>query len=878
MRSHGWAAPVLAAACAWAFLWPADVASAQDLINGRKQARATRVRPDSVRLDGRLDDEVWRVAIPITDFVQAEPVEGAPPTDALEVRFLYDDGAIYVGAVMSRSGAAPIQAPMSRRDEGRQAEYLQIEIDSYLDRRTAYMFGVTASGVRLDHYHSTDEEDDPDADFDPVWEARTSATADGWTAELWLPFSQLRFNDLSEHVWGLNIKRWQPELNEETYWVVVGRTERGWSSRFGELRGIAGVRPARRLELLPYVSSSIKMTGDRDRANPFDDGVNLQPRAGADLKFGIGPNLTLEATVNPDFGQIEADPAEVNLSAFETFFSERRPFFLEGSNLLVGQTNNFFYSRRIGASPTGPATGDYVGYPETTTILGATKLTGRLPSGLSIGALAALTDEEYADTVRGNLFADVRVAPRAFWSVARVEQEFGSQGSNAGAQMTAMHRDLGAGDPLAALLTNTAITGAADTQLWFGDRTYLAQFSAGFTYVEGDPAAIERVQRANGHLFQRPDQPTVRLDPTRTSLGGAQFRMAFDKNAGAHWLWGGNLMIESPEFEPNDMGRLNYAGDFMSNARLTFRETQPNDWLRRYSVQLAMSGVSYYDRGLGSRLTLNPNGSFTFPNFWSAEWDIDFNLRGQDAQLTRGGPSMGTGRRFNIRGEVENEGSSTTRWSSAAFHNQSEFGEFGWGAEASVSLRPTPSLQLEVSPEYSRELVKRQYVTVRPGERPEVYGRRYIFGFIDRTTFVTELRATYTFKPDLTLDVYAEPFAASGRYEGYGELLAARSRFLRVYGEGNIGLERQPDNSVVITDGEDQFTIGNRDFNTRSYRSNVVLRWEWRPGSILYVVWQQNRASTSPTGEHVGVGDLFDAWSAPGDNVLAVKTTFWLAP
>src|SRR5882672_859618 len=326
---------VLLVSCIGASSASAGQPSAQ---GARKQARAVRVAPASIRLDGRLDDEAWQKAIPLGDFQQAEPVERAPTTDRMEIRFVYDDTALWIGARMESGG--PIQAPMSRRDDGDQAEYLQIELDTYLDRRTSYMFGVTAAGARLDHFHPSDDESVFDSQFDPVWQAKTNIDEHGWSAELWLPFSQLRFNDQPERIWGLNVKRWQPRLNEQDYWVVVGRTERGWASRFGDLRGIEGVEPKKRLELLPYVSSSSRMTANRDLKNPFDNGVNLAGRVGADMKIGIGSNLTLEATINPDFGQIEADPAEVNLTVFETIFTERRPFFIEGSNRLEPSASN----------------------------------------------------------------------------------------------------------------------------------------------------------------------------------------------------------------------------------------------------------------------------------------------------------------------------------------------------------------------------------------------------------------------------------------------------------------------------------------------------------------------------------------------------------
>ena len=369
---------------------------------GPKQAMAVRVADGGIRIDGTLDEPIWRTAPAVTSFVQAEPDEGAVPTDRMEVRFVYDDSALYIGARMFSTD--PVQAPLGRRDNGGQAESIQIELDTYFDRRTAYMFGVTAAGVRLDHYHPRDEENNRDDEYDPVWQARTVIIDGGWTAELWLPFAQLRFNERPERVFGLNIKRDVPASNEENYWALVRRTESGWASRFGELRGIEGVEPRGRLEVLPYVAGSSRVTGDRDRNDPFDDGKNLGGRVGADVKYGVGPNLTLDMAFNPDFGQIEADPAEVNLTVFETIFSERRPFFLEGNDVLTAGTGNYYYSRRIGARPSGSAVGDYIDRPETATILGAAKLTGRLASGTSIGFLGAVTDQEFARTSTDGLF------------------------------------------------------------------------------------------------------------------------------------------------------------------------------------------------------------------------------------------------------------------------------------------------------------------------------------------------------------------------------------------------------------------------------------------------------------------------------------------
>lgn len=296
-----------------------------------KYATALQVPSSSIRVDGRLDEAFWGQAPSITDFMQKEPVEGALPTERTEVRFVYDDKALYVGARMySSGGASSIQAPLGRRDSGTLAEYVLVSLDTFLDRRTAYSFGVTAAGVRLDHFHRSDNEGNVDRGFDPVWEARVTIDDEGWTAEMWIPLSQLRYNELLEQTWGLNIQRWIPSKNESDYWVAVPRTERAWSSRFGELRGVRASNPVQRLELLPFAASGSSINGDRDLADPFDDGVNLEGRVGLDVKMGIGPNLTLDATVRPDFGQVEADPAVVSLTDFEVFFPERRPFLSEG--------------------------------------------------------------------------------------------------------------------------------------------------------------------------------------------------------------------------------------------------------------------------------------------------------------------------------------------------------------------------------------------------------------------------------------------------------------------------------------------------------------------------------------------------------------------
>ncbi|HWI20864.1 MAG TPA: DUF5916 domain-containing protein [Vicinamibacterales bacterium] len=853
--------------------------SAQAPISGsanRKQATAIRVPNGSIRVDGRLDDEVWRRATPITDFVQKEPVEGAQPTDAMDVRIAYDDDVLYVGARM-QSKDGRIQAPLGRRDNIDQAEHILVSFDTFLDRRTASVFGVTASGVRIDRYHANDQEESFDAGFDPVWRAETIISGDQWTAELWIPFSQLRFNPRTDQTWGLNLYRFRPTLDEADYWIVVPRTVRAWSSRFGDLTGITGIVPPRRIEALPYIAGASTVNGDRDERNPFDDGKNLDGRIGADIKMGLGPNLTLETAINPDFGQVEADPAEVNLTAFETRFPEKRPFFTEGAGLFNIGHPNFYYSRRIGTRPIGPASGDYVDYPDSNSIMAAAKLTGRLPSKTSIGLITAVTDDEDARVASGPSLEqrDVDVAPHAYHVVGRVLQEFGPSASTAGFLVNYVHRDFKDGSTLADLYTRNAVGVAGNTVLRFNGGKYEFRASGGGSYLNGSERAVERVQRSSAHYAQRPDREYSRLDPTLTSLAGWTVQMAFDKTSGRHWLWGANTKIDSENFESNDYAQLNGADGWLSNANLRWRETQPGKVFRSYYFQIDAQTDTTLRRTMQTghvRATANA----TWANFWASQIQVSRNLATTSVSLTRGGPLMSRGPGWTTNISVGNRVTSRTRVAANVYFQSNDDGADTKRVTGTFSMRPGPRWSFSVAPYYDRVTEPQQYISTLSGGRPVTYDNRYVFAFIDRSTMSTEFRLGLTLKPDLNLDVYAEPFAASGRYYDYGELLEPGSRERLRYGTSGTILSVNPDGSQVVNVGNTSFTLRNRDFNTLSFRSNVVLRWEWRTGSTLYVVWQQDRAGTETIGTRVGVSDSFRSLTAPGANIFLIKTSFWI--
>ena len=844
-----------------------------------KRMRAIRLSgpASTIQFDGRLEDPVWANAAWIKDFAQKIPHEGAPPSDSMQIAIFYDDDALYVGARMYSRDPSKLQAPLSRRDNTSQADHLWISFDSFHDRRTAYSFGVTASGVRMDWYHATDNELDIDAGWDPVWEAKANIDGLGWTTEMRIPFSQLRFNDQPVQVWGFNADHWNPRTSEDVFWIPVPSNRTGWSSFMGELVGIEGIQPSRRLEVMPYAAADARFRSDVDAADPFNSDANLGARAGADVKMGLGPNITLDATVNPDFGQVEADPAVVNLSAFEVFFDERRPFFTEGSRLLRGNGPSYFYSRRIGASPTCDTGADFVQCPNNATILAAAKITGRLPTGMSLGALGAVTGREAAGTydLATGEFGRVVIAPPTGYGVARVQQEFGASKSIVGVTFTSVQRDL---DPvLQPVYAHHAYSGGVDWLLRWDRGAYELRGWLGGSHMRGDPRAIDRVQRSAVHFFQRPDAGYVNYDSTRTTLSGSVGDVWFRKTKG-NWLYDLEYGWESPAYDPNDAGRLGNSDGRYGFAGLRYRQTKPGRWYQSYNVSL--SSQAEFDYGGDKQFHFNElYGEVTFKNFWNLSSYVDYLPRAYDHSATRGGPTMATASSWNWVVRLSNNFGAKNSWVGRVYYGEDELGGETYRVSGELSIRPSTRFQFTATPNYLRDITARQFVTRFDGSGPpETYGTRYVFARIDQSTFLIQLRANYTVGPDLTLELYGEPFAASGQYYGLGELAQARTFNLREYGTDGTTIARDSVGDYTITDngGADTLRISNPDFNILSFNSNVVLRWEWRRGSTLYLVWAQGRFSQAPTARHVGFDDLMSSFTAPGDNFLAVKVSYWI--
>jgi hypothetical protein len=628
------------------------------------------------------------------------------------------------------------------------------------------------------------------------------------------------------------------------------------------------------------VSGGATMNSSRDRANPFDDGRNLAGRVGADVKMGLGPNLTLDMTVNPDFGQVEADPAVVNLTAYETIFPEKRPFFTEGSglmNLVVSGGFNLFNSRRIGARPPGPASGRYVDYPDDSTILAAGKITGRTSKGTSIGVLGALTDRESARVVPvgSSAIGKIQVAPRTAYGVSRIQQEFGRAGSTVSVMYSGLHRDLALGDALAALVSRNALGLGSDAVLRFKGGEYELTLLGMYTYVGGETAAIDRLQRTSAHYFQRPDRRHDRIDSTRTSLTGFKTIVGIERRSGRHWLWDASSRVISPGMETNDMGRVNSGDGINYSSTLRYRETRPGKLFRNYSIGVNTGSEWDFDQDLIGR-SVRPSVNVGFKNFWTASAGVTKTFQFFDLVLTRGGPLMQRPAGWTTTTSLGNASSAQTKWSGSTNFSTNEDGGRVRRVSGSFAFRPGPRWQLSVDPSFDHTTDAQQYVTTLSGGGANTYGSRYIFAYIERSTVSTEIRAGFTVKPDVNVDLYMEPFASSGRYYDFGELLRAGGRARLTYGTSATSVVLQPNGDRIVTTADTSFTLKNRDFNLRSLRSNVVLRWEWRPGSTLYLVWQQNRELRRDVGTPAGFADVFHSLTAPGSNFISIKTSFWL--
>ncbi len=887
-----------------------DTAGPRASSDGVPTLRAVR-RQGPIRIDGRLNEAAWHNASVARHFVQGRPTEGAPPAEPTRVRVLYDDAALYVGAHMTEADTSQIVSRLVRRDQQGQFDWFEVALDPNLDRQTAYVFRVSAAGVQFDEYLFNDSH--RDENWDAVWSSAVSRDSTGWSVEMRIPLSQIRYESRKgKQVWGVDFGRNRVASNSRSYFALISRTSQGRVSQFGRLTGIQLTSSGTRLQIEPYVATQLNRAPS-DPANPLFDGSTLTPRAGLNASYGLGSAFSLDATLNPDFGQVEVDPAVINLSAFETYFPEKRPFFVQDARVfdfqLSGRRNSLFFSRRIGREPrgSGPDSADYTDVPSQTTILGAAKLTGRSSSGLSVGVLGAATQKEmgtayFAGSGRTTPFV---AQPRAEYGVARLQQDFRDGASHVGGIFTAMHRSLPA-DGTLDWLTSSAYSGGFDFQHdWGGSRNRnwsVHGYLAG-TLIRGSPQALVDVQENPQHYFQRPDASYLSVDSTATSMTGASWRVYLERQNADHWTWSTWLGDVTPGFAANDLG-FNHDGEHWDiGGRVEYQDIDPGPLFRSWRMSLftfhdfrqsVFHGPLSLDhvRRAYKDGNVSVNGNFDLNSNWSVDFGLDYGPQSYSDTQTRGGPLM-----VKPSGYHADLGIRTDSRKLVSLEPRIEYGQHARGdghsfqTSVQLSIRPSSNVEIQLEPSWQVETSGSQYVTTDESATfAPTFGERYFFGDLTQHQLSLRTRLNVAFSPTLSLQLFAQPLLASGRYTGYKQLARPESfdflRFTRGVAHSTAagvtcagGAMCVADGLVYLDyngDGSPDFSFDRQDFNVRSLRGNAVLRWEFRPGSIVYFVWQQSRRADETFGNFSFSRDFSGLLNAPPANTFIVKASYFL--
>ena len=811
---------------------------------------------EPILVDGKLTEAVWQQAPVITEFVQREPAEGQAASMRTEARVAYDASAIYVAVRAFDTDASRLVGILTRRDQRSPSDWIRIVIDSYFDKRSGYEFGVNPVGVKTDRYYFNDGQNDDS--WDAVWDVAVIRDAGGWSAEFRIPFSQLRFNTLSGGPVGFAVIREVGRLAETSSWPLLSRNANGFVSQFGEMRGLQMAGTPKKFELLPYTVGKLN-TQPVDAGDPLNPATDPGATFGLDMKYAVTPGLTLTATANPDFGQVEADPAVVNLDAFETFFPERRPFFVEGSGTFRfnmdcndGNCTGLFYSRRIGRAPQGYAEtgdGEYSKAPASATIIGAAKLTGRL-AGFSLGALTAVTAREDAEIAGLNSLGrrDQTVEPLTGYTVLRARKEFKNQ-SSIGLMTTATNRQL---DDAVSFLSTNALAGGVDYDIRVSPMYNVTGYWAG-SRIKGSQEAITRLQENTVHGFQRPDADYVDLDSHATTLQGHAGSLSFGKISGEKTRFSSNLGYKSPGFDSNDLGFMRRADEKTVGNWFQWRNFTPGKYVRTRNFNVNQWAAWNFG---GDRLYSggNINSHWTFTNYFNIGAGFNVDAAPFRDRSTRGGPGVlgNPGQSLWYYASTDNRKSLSFYYNGD--HGGDRFNSMRHGFSPGFNWRASSSMSLNMSVRYSVNKDDSQWVrNVALGNGTT----RYVFGRIDQKTVSVNTRFNYTMTPNLSLQVYAEPFVSAGEYTNFKELVDGRA--------ASYGDRYRPLNYG-----------GNPDFNIRSFRTTNVLRWEYKPGSALFLVWQQGKSDYENFGDFRLGRDFSGVFSAPSHNVFLVKFSYWL--
>jgi hypothetical protein len=870
---------------------PAAAVAKPVLIPHPQAPTATAVnRSGPVSIDGKLDEAAWQAAKPITEFIQLDPNEGQPASERTEARILIDGDALYVGMRLFDREPRAIQSQLARRDEAIEGDLVELSLDSYHDHLSGVIFRLSPGGARRDATMSPNG--NQDASWDPVWEGSADIDSLGWTAEFRIPLSQLRYDrNQSDRTWGLQLARKIARKGEIDFFSFTPKTEQGGIHRFGHLTGLGDLPSTRHVELVPYVLA--KNQNPSVSANdPFREKNHIAPGAGLDLKYGITSNFTLDATFNPDFGQVEVDPAVVNLSAFETFFPERRPFFVEGSSIFSFgsmRTNNssngytFLHSRRIGREPQrfiGGSDVTFVDSPVETTIAGAAKLTGRTRKGWSIGLIDAVTTREEAR------FRDVSgvdhtatVEPLANYFMGRLKRDLRGGNTTIGAAATAVNRNLDEPE-LEPLFRTAAYVGGVDWNHAWSNRGWAFDGAFVVSHNIGSAEAIDALQLSPARYFQRPDREHYRRDPTKTSLTGYVHEMTLAKLSGLHWKGSLTYQDYNPGFEINESGFLGETDMRGIAPLISYEENRPNKYVRNWAQYLFWNPTWNYD----GDMTFNGVGAISvaeLPNFWNYFFRLDWRPPVFDAGLTRGGPVARVVSGGGVQAEINSDRRKSYTYGISSRYSWNHAGGRGLTISPRAALRPSTALRITFSPNFSRTHAMAQFVTrITDPLATDTYGSRYVFATLNQRQLALETRVDWTFTPALSLQLFAQPLLAAADFHDYKEFARPRQFDFEVYGR-DVGTITRSESGIYSVDPDAAgpaplFSFGDRDFNRRSLRGNAVLRWEYRPGSALFFVWQQSRFGSIPSGEFDFSRDFGELWKVQPENVFVVKATWWI--
>lgn len=865
-------------------------AQTKDSLPTRKKYHTQRLS-GTITLDGIPQESAWEAVSWGGDFTQLQPNEGREPHQETNFKILYDDRYLYIAYFCHDNAPDSIIRRMSRRDQF-PGDWVEINIDSYHDLRTAFSFTLSVSGVRGDEFVSNNG-NNWDVSWNPIWYSKTNINDKGWTAEVKIPLSQLRYGNEPDKIWGFQVMRRIFRKEERSTWQYIPQNSGVWVSSFGELHGLKDIPVHRQVEIAPYVTAQL----DKYKAqagNPFAKGSDTRLSGGVDGKVAITNDLILDFTVNPDFGQVEADPSQVRIDGFQNFFAEQRPFFIESRNIFDYQLTGsaaggdydsdlLFYSRRIGSSPHGfPNTqqGEYVDYPQNTSILGAAKFSGKTKKGLSIGILESITQREMAVIDNNGERRKEMVEPLTNYFVARLQKDIDEGNTIIGGIITGVNREKGLDD----ILHKSAYSGGIDFMHFWKNRTWYVRGNVVFSNVRGSKEAILRTQTAFEHLFQRPGAKELELDPDRTSLSGMGGTVRFGKSGGRSGKMGQvfkfetGVTLRSPGLELNDIGFLlatneinhfTWAGLHFQKSFSVFRNARINynHWSR----------WDYSGKFLFQLFNMNTHG--VFKNNWQVGTGITWNPFEISNHALRGASALRRPAGLGQSGYV----TSDTRKKVYVNLNANYFTGFektvrGHNISASIVFQPLNALNISISPSYGYNWRRQdQFVqnVIYNGET------RTIVSEVDQQTLRFTGRINYNITPDLTIQYYGQPYITRPLYSNFAfvsDPLAKEydNRFIR-YTSDQIKLENGEYLVDENRDGVTDYRFGNPDFNFVQFRSNLVVRWEYKRGSEVYLVWAQGNTATGAMDETDGsiFKNLFEnAFDAGARNSFLVKWTY----